>query len=71
MCIHHWFLDSVVAGKQHGVCLKCGQQRDFPVYGQSSYNRSLDEGKLKQEEFYAVESAYSIIENPGMKRWDV
>ena len=64
MCTHHWLIERVVnCGLQRGVYVLCGEQRMFPVYSGCPYNRCLDEGKLKQEEFYAVESALTIIEN--------
>ena len=69
MCKHHWLIERAVnCGLQRGVCVLCGEERMFPVYSDCPYNRSLDESKLKQEEFYAVESALTIIENSGMKR---
>jgi len=32
-CTHNWKLGPAVGGIVHGRCLKCGEERDFPQYG--------------------------------------
>ena len=38
-CVHHWLIDA----KNHGVCIKCGEEHQFPVLGDLDYRGSMCE----------------------------
>ena len=55
-CVHHWKIASPNGSTAHGVCRRCGEEREFPNYDPDTRWGTEEERTARIERIRAVKA---------------